>query len=62
MGAAAREETLKWNWQAATSLLRNEQYARAEQRFAERVRNRGWIARRLFGGAPQDDASTTKSA
>lgn len=62
MGAAAREETLKWNWQAATSLLRNEQYARAEQRFAERARNRGWIARRLFGGAPQDDDSTTKSA
>ena len=36
MGEAGREETLKWNWQAATSVLRNLQYTRAEKLFDER--------------------------
>jgi sulfoquinovosyltransferase len=36
MGDAAREETLRWNWKSATSVLRNLQYTRAERHFAER--------------------------
>ena len=47
MGEAGRDETLKWNWQAATSVLRNLQYTRAERRFAERKerseRRFGWL-------------------
>ena len=44
MGEAGREETLKWNWQSATSVLRNLQYTRAERNFAERQRwwSRQW--------------------
>ena len=38
MGEAAREETLKWNWQAATSVLRNLQYTRAVRNFDDRER------------------------
>jgi len=38
MGAAGREETLQWDWRAATSVLRNQQYTEAERRFAERRR------------------------
>ena len=36
MGEAGREETLKWNWQSATSVLRNLQYTRAERFFEQR--------------------------
>mmetsp|Transcript_32458 Transcript_32458/g.74345 ORF Transcript_32458/g.74345 Transcript_32458/m.74345 type:complete len:483 (+) Transcript_32458:44-1492(+) len=36
MGEAAREETLNWDWRAATSVLRNYQYTLAEKRHAER--------------------------
>jgi len=36
MGEAAREETLRWDWRAATSVLRNVQYAQAEKNFAQR--------------------------
>eukprot|EP00316_Scyphosphaera_apsteinii_P004340 CAMPEP_0119344420 /NCGR_PEP_ID=MMETSP1333-20130426/106963_1 /TAXON_ID=418940 /ORGANISM="Scyphosphaera apsteinii, Strain RCC1455" /LENGTH=484 /DNA_ID=CAMNT_0007356859 /DNA_START=26 /DNA_END=1480 /DNA_ORIENTATION=+ len=43
MGDAGRTETLKWNWQAATSVLRNVQYTQAERRFKERQR---WSKRR----------------
>lgn len=32
MGAAGREETLNWDWKAATSVLRNKQYSAAEKR------------------------------
>lgn len=44
MGEAGRAETLKWNWRAATSVLRNLQYTRAERNFAERQRwwSRQW--------------------
>ena len=38
MGKAGRAETLKWNWQAATSVLRNLQYTRAERNFKGRQR------------------------
>jgi len=38
MGEAGRDETLNWNWRSATSVLRNEQYTRAERRFDERQR------------------------
>ena len=44
MGKAGRAETLKWNWQAATSVLRNLQYTRAERNF--KGRQRQW--RQLF--------------
>ena len=48
MGEAARTETLKWNWRAATSLLRNVQYTLAERRFNER--RAAWLQRlRPFG-------------
>jgi len=36
MGEAGRDETLNWDWRAATSVLRNYQYTLAEQRHAER--------------------------
>jgi sulfoquinovosyltransferase len=36
MGESGRRETEKWDWKAATSVLRNVQYPRAERRFAER--------------------------
>ena len=36
MGEAARAETERWDWKAATSVLRNLQYTRAERRFAQR--------------------------
>jgi sulfoquinovosyltransferase len=44
MGEAGRQEALKWNWRAATSVLRNLQYTRAERNFAERKRqwDNGW--------------------
>lgn len=45
MGEAGRQETLKWNWRAATSVLRNLQYTRAEQNFADRQR---WWSRSLM--------------
>eukprot|EP00965_Chrysotila_dentata_P108020 3567573-Pleurochrysis_carterae.AAC.1 len=53
MGAAAREETLLWNWEAATSILRNEQYTMAEERFRKRHKAPGLLGRlkRVFGGA-----------
>ena len=38
MGQMARAETLKWNWQSATSVLRNLQYTRAERNFEGRQR------------------------
>ena len=44
MGDSGREEALRWNWQAATSVLRNVQYTLAERRFRERQR---WIDRRM---------------
>lgn len=36
MGAAGRKETERWDWKAATSVLRNLQYAQAEKNFADR--------------------------
>lgn len=36
MGAAGRKETERWDWKAATSVLRNLQYAQAEKNFASR--------------------------
>tara|TARA_B110001452_G_scaffold59703_1_gene46507 strand:+ start:2600 stop:3034 length:435 start_codon:yes stop_codon:yes gene_type:complete len=36
MGAAGRKETEQWDWKAATSVLRNVQYAQAEKNFAGR--------------------------
>jgi len=50
MGDAGREETLRWNWEAATSVLRNQQYTRAEKRFDERQRRRKerWNLFRFF--------------
>lgn len=45
LGEAGRQETLKWNWRAATSVLRNLQYTRAEQNFAERQR---WWSRSIM--------------
>ena len=35
MGDAGRAETVKWDWKAATSVLRNVQYTKAEERFNE---------------------------
>jgi len=43
MGAAGRAETLNWDWRAATSVLRNKQYTKAELRFA--ARRARWEAR-----------------
>jgi len=37
-GEEARQETLKWNWRSATSVLRNLQYTRAERNFEGRQR------------------------
>ena len=37
MGQAGREETLRWDWRAATSVLRNLQYAKAERNYKERT-------------------------
>jgi sulfoquinovosyltransferase len=37
LGEAARRETVRWDWSAATSQLRNQHYRLAEQRFAERT-------------------------
>jgi sulfoquinovosyltransferase len=37
MGQAGRDETLRWDWKAATSVLRNMQYSKAEANFKERV-------------------------
>jgi len=45
MGEAARAETLRWNWAAATSVLRNLQYTRAEANFEGRQRR--WEASML---------------
>ena len=69
MGEAGREETLKWNWKAATSVLRNLQYTRAERHFAERMLERaqrherifGWITKlwEAVGGAPAPPALRT---
>lgn len=36
MGKAGREETLNWDWKAATSVLRNRQYSTANERFKRR--------------------------
>lgn len=36
MGVAGREETLQWDWKAATSVLRNVQYSQAEKNFQAR--------------------------
>lgn len=51
MGEAGRVETLRWNWKAATSVLRNLQYTRAERHFERRklrsAQRFGWI-RNLF--------------
>ena len=38
MGEAGRDETLQWDWKAATSVLRNLQYSQAEKNFADRGR------------------------
>ena len=40
MGAAARAETLNWDWRAATSVLRNYQYTLAEMRHRLRQERR----------------------
>ena len=37
MAEAARKETLQWDWRAATSVLRNLQYAQAEKNFVQRT-------------------------
>ena len=58
MGEAGRQETLKWNWRSATSVLRNLQYTRAERNFEKRerewhasyLRPRNWI--RFVQGKP----------
>jgi len=44
LAEAGREETLNWDWRAATSVLRNYQYTLAEQRHAERQErwNKRW--------------------
>ena len=52
MSEAGREETLKWNWQAATSVLRNVQYTRAEDRFHARQRVKAERWERWFGWLP----------
>mmetsp|Transcript_2280 Transcript_2280/g.6681 ORF Transcript_2280/g.6681 Transcript_2280/m.6681 type:complete len:95 (-) Transcript_2280:60-344(-) len=44
MGRAACAEARRWSWEAATSVLRNEQYALAESRFRERQR---WVEAKL---------------
>mmetsp|Transcript_22951 Transcript_22951/g.70271 ORF Transcript_22951/g.70271 Transcript_22951/m.70271 type:complete len:466 (-) Transcript_22951:636-2033(-) len=44
MGAAGRNEAMRWNWRSATSVLRNIQYTLAERRFRERQR---WTDRRM---------------
>lgn len=49
MGEAGRVETLKWNWRAATSVLRNLQYTRAERRWAERQSRKAERNQRRFG-------------
>merc|ERR1712050_275274 len=51
LGAAGREETLNWDWRAATSVLRNYQYTLAEQRHGERQErwNRRWGWLNPFG-------------
>merc|ERR1719310_2309459 len=41
MGEAGRQETLRWDWRAATSVLRNLQYAKAESNFIQK-RSSGW--------------------
>ena len=37
LGDAGREETLRWDWRAATSVLRNVQYVMAERNHKERL-------------------------
>jgi len=37
IGQAGREETLRWDWRAATSVLRNLQYSKAERNHKERL-------------------------
>mmetsp|Transcript_39466 Transcript_39466/g.127722 ORF Transcript_39466/g.127722 Transcript_39466/m.127722 type:complete len:138 (-) Transcript_39466:113-526(-) len=44
MGRAACAEARRWSWEAATSVLRNKQYALAESRFRERQR---WVEAKL---------------
>jgi hypothetical protein len=39
MGQAGRDETLQWDWKAATSVLRNLQYTKAEKNFQERIQS-----------------------
>ena len=47
MGEAGRAEALRWNWESATSVLRNVQYPLAERHFQERERE-GWNDRRMI--------------
>jgi|TARA_B100000405_G_scaffold154381_1_gene107786 hypothetical protein len=63
MGDAGRAETVKWDWKAATSVLRNVQYTKAEERFNEHRGGgklempdvMGWVK----GLLPSDDAGTS---
>ena len=61
MGAAAREEALRWDWRAATSVLRNYQYTLAEMRHRARQERRrrrsGW--RGIFCGLGRCRAEAT---
>ena len=58
-----RAETVKWDWKAATSVLRNVQYTKAEERFNEHRGGgklempdvMGWVK----GLLPSDDAGTS---
>lgn len=70
MGQAGRDETLRWDWKAATSVLRNVQYTQAELNFQARTKSppltRWWRSLRrqadeaadaVFGNGLQYNAS-----